>query len=287
MDKLYHILEISHRATQEEIKASYRRLAKLYHPDTNPHASQEKTEHFQKIRDAYGILSNPEQRSLYDQGNITCDGKKARNAGPKPSNPFKGFNMDDLFTNLNRRPSANPSQEKTSRTPQPEKKDHDTTSFSLKLSFEESCLGAKKMLTIKGMKRELVIPPGVTNKSTLELSFDKETQSKAFITLYVASHPSLQRENQHLQLDLPITLSESVSGGKVEIPTLQGPVMLKIPPATRSGHILTLKGKGIPGKNPGDLHIKIIITPPEEANESLKESLKNWEKSNPYNPRGF
>ena len=101
-------------------------------------------------------------------------------------------------------------------------------SYSLKLSFQESCLGTKKFINIKGVKKELVIPPGVNNKSTLELLLDKTTHSKAFITLYVAPHTHLKRLNQNIYLDLPITLSESVSGGKVEIPTLQGPSMLKI-----------------------------------------------------------
>ena len=78
MSKLYHILEISHRATQEEIKASYRRLVKLYHPDTSPDPSQEKLEHFQKIRQAYDILSDPAQRSYYDKGQINDHGKKPK-----------------------------------------------------------------------------------------------------------------------------------------------------------------------------------------------------------------
>lgn len=261
---LYQILEVSHRATHNEIKASYRRLAKIYHPDANPHSSKERAEHFQKIRQAYDILSNPEQKTLYDD--------ECKKNGLKYQSEFS---VDDLFSYMNRQFNETSSAAK-------HENEH-TSSYSLKLSFIEACLGTTKPLMFDNKKIDITIPSGTTHKSTL--TFDYSEGKRAIIMFYVAPHPSLKRQDQDIFLDLPITLSESVSGGKVEIPTLYGPVLLHIPPCVKSGTILTLKEKGIPGKKKGDQLVKILITPPKTNTNSLQEILKKWEKENPYNPR--
>jgi DnaJ-class molecular chaperone len=270
MGELYQILEISHRATLDEIKASYRRLAKIYHPDANPDSSKERCDHFQKIRHAYGILSDPEQRILYD---TECK----KNGFKYQSQYSKDFSADDLFAYMSRQFNETDGENKTGdEKPQ-------TFSYSLKLTFVEACLGGTKSLTIDGKKTDIAIPSGITHKSTLEIPCDNG--KRAIIMIYVATHPSLKREQQNICLDLPITLSESVSGGKVEIPTLHGPVMLHIPPSTKSGTILTLKGKGISGKKQGDQLVRILVTPPKDNTQALQTLLKEWEKTNPYNPR--
>ncbi len=273
MGLLYQILEISHRATHDEIKAAYRRLAKIYHPDVNPHSSKDRIEHFQKIRQAYDILSSPEQKSLYDE--------ECKKNGLKYQSDFyrDSFSVDDLFAYMSRQFN----EESSTNENEPKNGNTATSSYSLKISFVEACLGATKNLVIYGQKRAITIPPGATHKSTLVLDYLEG--KRAMIMLYVAPHPSLSRQDQNICLDLPITFSESICGGKVEIPTLYGPVLLRIPPCIKSGTILTLKEKGIPAKKKGDQLVKILITPPKNNTESLQDVLKKWEKENPYNPR--
>ncbi len=269
MTTLYAILELSHRATQEDIKGAYRRLAKMYHPDTNPNASSEKVSHFQRIQQAYQILYNPEQRFLYDQQEEEKRLKYQSKFDP----------LGDLFAHMNRKFSNTPSESS--------KEEAQVFSYSLKITFSEACLGTQKTLTIEGEKLDITIPPGVTHKSTLEFSLKEKSQGKVLVILYVDAHPHLIRVDHNIHLTLPITFMESVAGSRIEIPTLEGPFMLKVPPYIASGTELVLKGRGIAGKTPGDFHIRILITPPKEQSEELEDILKKFEKSNPYNPRSF
>ena len=258
MSTLYAILEVGNQATLEEIKGSYRRLAKLYHPDTNTEEARKNTRLFQKIQDAYAILSDPGQRLLYDQKELSKNGLNDPSWSKDSKNSF-----------------------------QSDSNVHASLSCSLKLTFIEACLGTKKFITLNGQKLEIAISSGIQHKSTLEITLETMSLKKIRVTFYVAPHPVLKRVGNHIYLHLPITLGESVSGGQIEVPTLYGSFMLKIPPYTPSGNEIILKGKGIPGKIPGDQYIKILVTLPEKNSESLQEILKNWEKSNPYNPRSF
>jgi curved DNA-binding protein len=271
MTTLYSILEISHRATQEDIKSAYRRLVKLYHPDTNPHGSLEKIAHFQKIQQAYRILYDPEQRSLYDREEL-LKGLKNQSKKLDP--------LGDLFTHMNKKFSDPTSSYAEEARPQ-------IFSYSLKITFIEACLGTQKVLTLSEGKMNIIIPPGVTHKSTLEFSLKENPLIKILVILYVEPHQHLRRIDQHIHLNLPITFHESLSGETIAIPTLQGPYPLKIPPYISSGAELRLKEKGIPGKIPGNLYVKILIAPPAARSDSLETILRNWEKSNPYNPRAF
>jgi curved DNA-binding protein len=271
MATLYDILEISHRATQEDIKTAYRRLVKLYHPDTNPHASPEKITHFQKIQQAYRVLYDLDQRSVYDKNEL-LKGLK---------NQSKKFDpMGDLFAHMNRKFSESTSSNQTDTHPQ-------VFSYSLKISFIEACLGAQKTITLNEEKVNITIPPGVTHKSTLEFSLKENSSSKVLIILYVEPHPHLRRADHHIYLTLPITFFEAISGQAIEIPTLQGNYKLKIPPYISSGTELIFRGKGIPGKIPGDFRVKVLITPPPLHSKDLEDILKGWEKLNPYKPRAF
>lgn len=259
MANLYIILEVTRTASQEEIKASYRKLAKRYHPDTSKKQCAKSREQFQQVTDAYEILSNPQKRSLYDQGHIDHKGQTIKN-------PFKDFHP--------KKPPSKPQQDIQK-----------TLAYSIKLNFQESLTGVEKTLTLGGKKVTVTIPKGTDHKSTLKFPIDK-TQTLA-LTVYVSPHPHLRREGPHMHLDLPLTLGEALSGGKVEVPTLKGPVLLKIPPSVQSGTILTMNGLGVPGNKPGNQYVKIIISPPDGDTNSLKNLIKSWEKSNPYNPRNF
>jgi len=235
MRTLYAILEVGDQATLEEIKGSYRRLAKLYHPDANAEEAKKTMGLFQKIQEAYEILSDPGQRFLYDQKELSKNGLK---------NPSWSTDLKDSFQN--------------------DSKVNSSFSCSLKLTFIEACLGTKKAITINGEKLEIAIPSGIHHKSTLEIALKTMSLKKIRVTFYVAPHPVLKRLGNHIYLHLPITLGESVSGGQVEIPTLYGSYMLKILSYTSSENEIILKGKGVPGENPGDQYVKILVTPPEK-----------------------
>ena len=106
------------------------------------------------------------------------------------------------------------------------------------------------------------------------------------ITVSIAPHPLFKLDGQNLRLELPITLYEAVLGAKVRVPTLDGAVELAIPPNTSSGRTFRLKGKGLPGKDAGDLYVTMRIVLPDGKDAELEELMTKWRDNKPYDPRG-
>jgi len=106
------------------------------------------------------------------------------------------------------------------------------------------------------------------------------------LTISVAAHPSMTRDGNDLRMDLPVTLGEAVLGGKVNVPTLTGPVTLTVPAGSNSGTSLRLKGKGIPAhgaKQAGNLYVRLVVTLPDRPDSALKEFAESWRLA--YDPR--
>jgi DnaJ-class molecular chaperone len=102
----------------------------------------------------------------------------------------------------------------------------------------------------------------------------------------IAPHPSFERDGRDLRMDLPITLKEAVTGAKVPVPTLTGPVTVTVPPHSTSGRVLRLKAKGLPGGNgesPGDLYARLVVALPDAPDPKLDAFVKGWD--NDYDPR--
>ncbi len=136
------------------------------------------------------------------------------------------------------------------------------------------------------------IPPGVKDGQQIRLRGQGQPGDRggppgdALITIAIAPHSYLERDGRDLRMDLPITLKEAIGGGKVEVPTLYGPVSLTVPPNSNSFRVLRLKGKGLPGaaaEAAGDLYVRLIVTLPEPPDPKLAALLKEWD--NPYDPR--
>ncbi|MGH6822216.1 MAG: DnaJ C-terminal domain-containing protein, partial [Methylocella sp.] len=109
----------------------------------------------------------------------------------------------------------------------------------------------------------------------------------AMVSVQIAKHPYFRVEGRDLRLDLPVTLYEAVLGTKVNAPTLEGTVELKIPPGSNGGRTLRLRGKGLPSPNgsSGDLLVSLKIVLPDEADSELANLMRKWESQKPYNPR--
>ena len=105
------------------------------------------------------------------------------------------------------------------------------------------------------------------------------------ITVAIAPHPLFKVDGQNLRLELPIALYEAVLGAKVRAPTLDGAVELAVPPNTSSGRTFRLKGKGLPGKTPGDLFVTVRIILPDGKDADLEELMTRWRETKPYDPR--
>jgi hypothetical protein len=166
--------------------------------------------------------------------------------------------------------------------------------YSLETDFLAAINGATKRLTLPdGRTLDVKIPPGTQEGQVLRLrgqggtGRSKAQAGDALIEIHIAPHRIFRREGDDIRLDLPISLSEAVLGGSVEVPTPGGSVRMRIPAHSSNGAELRLKGRGVPahgGRAKGDLYAKLLIVlgPPDVA---LDEFLRNWTPEHSFDPR--
>jgi molecular chaperone DnaJ len=361
MNDYYEILGVSRSASLSEIKKSYRKLARKYHPDLNP-GDKNAEARFKDISQAYEVLKDPEKRKQYDTfgrvGGNFRDFRKASN--------FNGFDFDttgsssfgDIFETIfgsGFRSQAGRKARKKERgedlmyamtlgfldavkgieTPiQIVRKEMCTTCSGKGIEAGSSetvcsaCNGAGHIQQQTGFMKfatpctncggsgylpgppcrtcggdgrvekvtriKVKIPAGVADNSKVRIN-GKGNVGKyggppgdLIITINVAPHPFYKRNDSNLEIVLPVTYAEAALGARVQVPTLDGTTLLKIPPAITSGQKLRLKGKGI--ANPktrvrGDMVIEIKIVPPSTKDIEVRKLLQQIEEIAPYNPR--
>jgi molecular chaperone DnaJ len=304
-DDLYARLGVSRDASAQDIKKAYRRLARELHPDRNPgDASAE--ERFKSVKEAYEALSDPEKRKLYDQygdiglkegfdPNIHVGGPGGGGArginfeeifgrgGPEDfaGGPFGGgvggggfaFNFEDLFGRRGRaegRPRKGPDLHS-----------------EITLDFVDALRGAERTLRFANFPSEIRvrIPAGAKEGAKVRLRGKGEAGSHGgpagdlVLTVHVAAHPFFYRDDEgdDLHVRLPLTPLEAVQGAKVAVPTLDGPVQLRIPAGSQAGDKLRLRGKGAPTRGGGrsDLIAHLEVRLPKGPSPELEEALRS------------
>ena len=295
----YQTLGIPKTATAEQIKAAYRKLAKKHHPDLNPgNAAAEAT--FKAASAANELLSDPERRARFDRGEIDAEGQPTERtfyrqyaegdqAGRYRSAGAEDDAFGDIFSELFRQAGKSGGQGANGRAFRGQDRH-----FSLTIPFREAALGGSHRITLpEGRSLDVTIPPGLRDGQTIRLrgqghaGFNGGPAGDAMIEVSVALHPFFRREGDDIHIDLPVTVAEAVLGGKVNVPTLSGPVSLTIPHHSDAGRKLRLRGRGIPahGDRPaGDLYVtlQLVAGPPDAA---LEDALRAWAERHPTDPR--
>jgi curved DNA-binding protein len=284
----YKILELEKNASAEEIKKTYRKLARAYHPDVNPgdKAAEEK---FKEINEAYEVLADPEKRAKYDRLGASW---QAYQQSGHPSGGFDwsqwvaGFeasggavNFEDLFGagqaghfseffealfGMGRRqPHA------SATAPQA----GEDLLQSVEISLEEAFHGANRIFQIGNRRIEVKIPKGATTGSKVRVRSEGKPgvgggpKGDLYLEIKVKPQPGFERVGNDLHADLPVDLYTAILGGEATVPTFGGKIKLKIPPETQSGRTFRLKGQGMPHlKQPdqrGDLYAKVLIQLPQ------------------------
>lgn len=300
MEDPYVTLGVARSASQDDIRAAYRKLAKLHHPDLNPgNATAE--DRFKAVSAANELLSDPDKRAMFDRGELDADGQERPSrpnyreqadgaagqrysrAGPD-AQAWDGVDFSDLFGSMfnQGRPSGS--------RPRP----REDQRYTLTAAFLDAINGATRRLTLPdGRTLDVKIPPGTAQGQVLRLKGQGGTSGAgapagdALIEIDIAPHPFFERSGQDISLVLPVTIAEAVLGGSVKVPTPLGPVMMRIPPGSDSGAVLRLRGRGVPkhrGAAAGDLHatLRIVLGPLDPALETF---LRNWAPARPFNPR--
>lgn len=295
MTNPYAILGVSERATADEIRKAYRKLAKELHPDARPD-DKAAEERFKEVTQAFKLLSDPEQRARYDRGEVDGQGQERPNfhyrsrpgAGPSQRGPQGRFeDIGDIFADLFAAQNAGAQR----RRPAAEKGADIRTQVSI--SLPEAVLGAKKRLSLPGGRAlDVTIPAGVSEGQVLRLkgqghgSLSGGQPGALLVEIKIAAHPHFRREGDDIRLDLPISLKEAVLGGQVRAPTLDGDVEVRIPAGASSGAVLRLKGRGVPkaGGQRGDQLIRLMIDLPP-SDPALEDFAESWTPPTGYDPR--
>ena len=318
----YQILGVSKNASEAEVKSAYRKLAKKLHPDANKH-DPKAASRFAELNAAYEIVGDDEKRKAFDRGEIDAEGKPrfqgfegfgAQPGGGFRSGPggahFESFNFgpdgferrgagggggfEDVLRGIfggagrggGRGFGAGFEPEDFGAAPGQD------LQAAVTISLPDAAKGTKVRVQLPtGKSVEVKIPAGLTSGQQIRLKGQGWPSAHgktgdAIITVYVAPHPVFTPDGSDLRLELPITLYEAVLGGKVRVPTLDGPVELAIPAGTNSGRTFRLKGKGLKAKSAtGDLLATVRIVLPEKADDDLAALMKTWRDKKPYDPR--
>ena len=305
-ENLYDILGVSRRATEDDIRRAFRKLAKELHPDLNP-GNPAAAERFKKVAAANDILSDPEKRRQYDAGEIDWKGEPRRPQWPPGGSArshagapgagarartqqgaFDDFNFTDIFS------EAFGGAARAAGTRGFGAARGQDLRYTLELDFLEAVAGAKKRVTLpEGGVLDLSVPEGVTDGQVLRLKgkglpgHGGGAAGDALVEIKVRSHAQFKRQGDDIAVEVPITLDEAVLGAKIEAPTISGRVQLTIPKGTSSGKTFRLKGKGVVNRSAGTMGDELVtvrIVLPDVIDESLSYFFSEWRQKNAYDP---
>lgn len=347
----YEVLGVSRSATQDELKAAFRRLARQYHPDVND--SPDAEERFKEINEAFAVLSDEQRRGAYDR--YGHEGVRGPNGMPNFTVDFSDF--ADIFGDLFGFGGFGRTSQRARNAP---RRGADLQ-YRLDLTFEEAVFGVEKEIEItrddlcgtcngsgaepgtspvrcstcngsgevrrtrqtilgsmvqvttcpacngqgetistpchtckgrglerRNRKKVISVPAGVDSGTQIRLAGEGQPginggpNGNLFIPLKVKAHKYFHRREYDVLLDLNVNIAQATLGAEVEIPTVDGPTMLKIPDGTQPGKILRLRGKGIPklrGNGRGDQLVVINVEVPINVDNDQRQLFEQLAES--------
>jgi len=301
----YAVLGVDRKATQDEIKRAYRKLARKYHPDVSKEADAEQK--FKDLGEANEVLKDPEKRAAYDQLGSNWNTQQGFQPPPDwgtgfefhgaPQGGGNQHDFSDFFESLfgqTRGPDAN-------RGFHMQGEDHHA---KVLIDLEDSFKGASRSITLQMPE---VSPDGhvVTRKRTLKVRIPKGIRQgqqirlagqgatgmgngKAgdlYLEIEFRPHGFYRVEGADVYLELPLAPWEAALGASVKVPTPSGAIDLKIPANSQAGKKLRLKGRGIPAKTPGDLYVVLQIALPPADNDNARAIYERMKEELEFDAR--
>ncbi|MDR3475283.1 MAG: DnaJ C-terminal domain-containing protein [Devosia sp.] len=311
----YTVLGVPRSASEKDLKAAYRKLAKAYHPDQNRQDPKAQAK-FAEVSAAYDFLSDDSKRAQYDRGEIDESGQPkfagfgagaARNGRARTAAGASGFSAEDILKEFMsgfggaggaRRqagggggagwdPFVGGNGPNGGRGTDLRGEDANIT---VAVRLEDAHAGASVPVRLpSGKSLSVKLPEHVEEGQQIRLKGQGFPSSvggeagDALVTVKFERHKQFRRDGKDLRVDVPITLYEAVLGAKVRVPTLDGSVELNLPPGVDTGKSLRLKGKGLHAH--GDLYATLRIALPEGGDADLESLMRFWRDQKPYKVR--
>ncbi len=306
----YQVLGVDKKASADEIKKAYRKLAVKWHPDKNPNNKAASEEKFKKISEAYAVLSDAKKREQYDQFGSTDQFRQQYSQ----EDIFRDFNLDEIlrsfgfggprgggrttFRTGGRRGGGQQDDEdpftsifggmgggrQHANMPQ---KGQDAE-YNLSISLEESVMGADKKISLQMENRiediSVKIPSGINTGKKLRLpgkglaGYNGGPNGDLYLNINVMPHPIFSRDGNDLYIEKTIKFTQAALGTTIDVPTLDGTSKrLKIAPGTQNNTKIRIKGFGVPGLKgaiKGDQYIKINIEVPKKLTDKQMKMIE-------------
>jgi curved DNA-binding protein len=302
----YQILGVERKASPEEIKHAYRKLAMQYHPDRNP-GDKAAEERFKEINEAHQVLSDPQKRARYDQ--LGRSYSQYQQAGGHPG----GFNWEDwmsqsqgqggvrveysdindifgeggfsdFFTQIfgGMGGGARTQTRRTVRQARPRNYE-----YPLTISLQEAYQGSTRTIQVEDRRMEVKLPAGAKTGTRVRMAGagpagPDGSRGDLYLVLEVATDPRFERKEDDLNTEVTIDLYTAVLGGQVNVPTPGGDVLLTIPAGTQPGQTFRLAGRGMPRlripQEHGDLLARVNVRLPRSLNPQQRELFERLQQ---------
>lgn len=300
MKNPYDVLGLKSDASMDEIKKSYRKLAKKYHPDLNP-GNKEAEKKFKEASHAFDLIGTEENRAKYDRGETEEQQQKqyeefmnrnggrkhyydTQNEGGRYSYSFgEDFGGSDFFENLfgsGRRSGAMdfPGND---------------VNYKMDVSLREAALGSEKVITMPSGKRlQVKIPPGIESGKKLrfkglgEAGIGKGPRGDAYVEINVLPDETFRLNGKDIEMELPLSFIDAILGREISVPTVDGSVLLKIPSGVSTGTKLRVKGKGAGKEGERGNQIVILkVVMPKDVSPGLRNATQELKDKFNYDPR--
>jgi DnaJ-class molecular chaperone len=314
MNDPYSVLGVNRTASDSDIRKAFRKLAKKHHPDLNPGDKAAEAK-FKEITQANEILSDKDKRGRFDAGEIDATGANVpprgfyrdQASGPGGAKYQRGgghesfVDMGDVFSQMfgqrggqrsrgfgfgGERPGFGEDGFDVGGMP---------VTYTLTVAFLVGARGGKQRVSLPdGRTLDIDVPEGTTDGTTLRLKgqgmpgANGKPAGDAYVEVRVQPHPFFEPRDNDIHVELPVTVTEAVLGGKVKVPTVGGAVMLNVPAGSNTGSSLRLKGRGLLDRKSGqrgDQYVKLKVVLPEKPDDKLKAFLEAWEEGKALDPR--
>jgi curved DNA-binding protein len=307
----YKILGVSRNASEGEIKRAFRKLARKYHPDVSKEPNAE--ERFKEINEAHEVLLDPEKRAAYDRLGTEWKGGQEFHPPPGWDTGFE-FHRGGSFTGTDTAGFSDFFDQlfgaggpfgafRSARGGRVQLRGEDRYA-KIMVNLEDAYHGAERTLQLQVPELDSAghvatrthtlrvrIPAGVHDGQRIRLARQGEPgmgggpPGDLYLEVQLKPHAFFRAEGRDVYVNLPVAPWEAALGAKVGVPTLGGKVELTIPPGSQTGQKLRLKGRGLPGKRPGDQYVMLEIVTPRADSAKARDLYRRMAQEMNFDPR--